>query len=95
MALYAATNASYNQVVQVLDLLRQVGGERVALATLPGESGQSSNLSPAIPPATGVPNYTPYPGEGSLPPYPTLRPLILLSLKSQLQGRPYPEHLEE
>jgi biopolymer transport protein ExbD len=75
MALYAATNASYNQVVQVLDLLRQVGGERVALATLPGESGQSSNLSPAIPPATGVPNYTPYPGEGSLPPYPYATPL--------------------
>jgi hypothetical protein len=37
MALYASANASYNQVVQVLDLLRQEGGERVALATILGK----------------------------------------------------------
>ncbi|MEM1366757.1 MAG: biopolymer transporter ExbD [Cyanobacteria bacterium P01_H01_bin.15] len=35
MALYASRDASYNEVVEILDLLRQVGGERVALATLP------------------------------------------------------------
>src|ERR687885_1076814 len=70
MALYASANASYNQVVQVLDLLRQVGGERVALATLPGKADQAPGSSPAAPPATGVPSYTPYPGEGSLGAYP-------------------------
>ena len=70
MALYASTNASYNQVVQVLDLLRQVGGDRVALATIPGKTEQSPGFSPAAPPATGVPSYTPYPGDGSLGAYP-------------------------
>ena len=69
MALYASTNASYSQVVQVLDMLRQVGGERVALATLPGEAQQSSNASPAVPPTTGVPSYTPYPGVNPYDPY--------------------------
>jgi biopolymer transport protein ExbD len=72
MALYASTNASYSQVVQVLDLLRQVGGERVALATLPGEAERSrtqgSNFNPGVPPVTGVPGYSPYPGTGSLSP---------------------------
>ena len=70
MALYASANASYNQVVQVLDLLRDEGGERVALATIPGKAEQPSGFSPAAPPATGVPSYTPYPGEGSLGTYP-------------------------
>jgi biopolymer transport protein ExbD len=70
MALYASANASYNQVVQVLDLLRDEGGERVALATIPGKAEQPSGFSPAAPPATGVPSYTPYPGQGSLGTYP-------------------------
>jgi biopolymer transport protein ExbD len=77
MALYAATNTSYNKVVQVLDLLRQEGGNRVALATLPGGSQeQSSGFNPPVPPSTAVPGYTPYPGEG-LPgssPYGTQNP---------------------
>lgn len=38
MVLYASRSASYNDVVEVLDLLRQAGGDQVALATLP-ESG--------------------------------------------------------
>ena len=71
MALYAATNTSYNKVVQVLDLLRQEGGNRVALATLPGGSQeQSSGFNPPVPPSTGVPGYTPYPGEGVPGAYP-------------------------
>ncbi|NJR40242.1 MAG: biopolymer transporter ExbD [Leptolyngbyaceae cyanobacterium CSU_1_4] len=36
MVLYASRASSYNDVVRVLDLLRSVGGTRVALATLPG-----------------------------------------------------------
>lgn len=39
VVLYASRAASYNDVVQVLDLLRSVGGSRVALATLPGGLG--------------------------------------------------------
>ncbi|MEW6493898.1 MAG: biopolymer transporter ExbD [Cyanobacteriota bacterium] len=69
MALYAASNASYNQVVQVLDLLRQVGGTRVALATLPGKSEQAPSSSPTGAPATGVPSYAPNPGATPYNPY--------------------------
>ncbi|MGB7439586.1 MAG: biopolymer transporter ExbD [Coleofasciculaceae cyanobacterium] len=60
MALSASSSATYNQVVQVLDVLREVGGERVALATLPTESIQIPNVFPGLP-STGVPNYTPNP----------------------------------
>jgi len=38
IVLYASREARYEDVIQVLDLLRSVGGDRVALATLPGES---------------------------------------------------------
>jgi len=69
MALYAATNATYNDVVQVLDLLRQVGGDRVALATLPGGSEPSPSATPALPPPTGVPGVPPYSGINPYDPY--------------------------
>ncbi|MGL5035529.1 MAG: hypothetical protein ACRC6M_17220, partial [Microcystaceae cyanobacterium] len=49
--LHASRNASYNDVVQLLDLLRQVGGDRVALATLPGEGQQGTSI-----PSFGNPN---------------------------------------
>jgi len=49
MVLYASRSASYNDVVQVLDLLRSAGGDRVALATLPGEGGSPGlNSSPSL-----------------------------------------------
>jgi biopolymer transport protein ExbD len=51
MVLYASRSSSYNDVVQVLDLLRAAGGDRVALATLPGESA-----SPANPPSLNNPD---------------------------------------
>lgn len=50
MSLYASPNATYDQVVQLLDLLRSVGGDRVALATLP--SGGVPAPSPTITPST-------------------------------------------
>lgn len=56
MVLNASRTSSYSDVVQVLDLLRQVGGDRVALATLPGTADQpagSSPVSPSIPSAPG------------------------------------------
>lgn len=39
IVLYAARATRYDSVVQVLDLLRSVGGDRVALATLPDAPG--------------------------------------------------------
>lgn len=83
IALYASPTASYNDVVQVLDVLREVGGDRVALATLPKVAPQTPNPNstnptapnPTVPP-TGVPGYTPYPGQipvnpdGTVNPYP-------------------------
>ncbi|MEB3311965.1 MAG: biopolymer transporter ExbD [Snowella sp.] len=47
MVLHASRNATYNDVVQILDLLRQVGGDRVALATLPGEAQSPSSPNPS------------------------------------------------
>ncbi|MEM8641628.1 MAG: biopolymer transporter ExbD [Cyanobacteria bacterium P01_G01_bin.54] len=35
MVLYASKEARYDEVIQVLDILREAGGDRVALATLP------------------------------------------------------------
>jgi biopolymer transport protein ExbD len=62
MVLYAAKNATYREVVEVLDLLREVGGDRVALATLPpgAETSEGSDYSlptnPYLPPLPGLPN---------------------------------------
>lgn len=51
MVLYAAKNTTYREVVEVLDILREVGGDRVALATVPavGETNNSSSTNPSIP----------------------------------------------
>lgn len=51
--LYASRASSYNDVVQVLDLLRSVGGNRVALATLPDGNGSNQLQSPGTTPGTG------------------------------------------
>ncbi|AFY64607.1 biopolymer transporter ExbD [Geitlerinema sp. PCC 7407] len=48
MVLYAARETSYNDVVRVLDLLRSVGGDRVALATLQ-PSGNQAPANPGFP----------------------------------------------
>jgi biopolymer transport protein ExbD len=50
IVLYASRDARYDDVIQVLDLLRSVGGDRVALATLPGQT-----IEPLLPGAEGVP----------------------------------------
>ena len=46
IVLYASKDARYENVVQVLDLLRSVGGNRVALATLPSGFSQSQEEVP-------------------------------------------------
>lgn len=60
MVLYASRASSYNDVVRVLDLLRSVGGTRVALATLPG-SGQVDQF-PGLNPSDGQLNPSTLPG---------------------------------
>jgi biopolymer transport protein ExbD len=50
LVLYASQTAFYNDVVQVLDLMRQVGGDRVALATLP--ANPNATPSPTVLPPT-------------------------------------------
>jgi len=67
--LYASPNAMYNEVVQILDLLREVGGDRVALATLPGEVPDA--LDPdAQPFPAGDDLLTPSPFEPGTDPFP-------------------------
>lgn len=65
MVLNASRTSSYNDVVQVLDKMREVGGDRVALATLPDSSDQktkSSTVTPYFPLAPGsAPSQSPKP----------------------------------
>ncbi|MGF1536388.1 MAG: ExbD/TolR family protein [Elainellaceae cyanobacterium] len=48
VVLYASRLAQYNDVVEVLDLLRSIGGDRIALATLP-ETGQPASAETGLP----------------------------------------------
>ncbi|NJN75400.1 MAG: biopolymer transporter ExbD [Synechococcaceae cyanobacterium RL_1_2] len=49
MALYASQDVTYNQVIRVLDAMREVGGDRVALATIPGDAPGSDEFTPGMP----------------------------------------------
>ena len=71
MVLNASRTSSYDDVVQVLDTMRKVGGDRVALATLPLSSTQTPstvapNLTIPVTPAT-----SPLQGTEPLPTPPT------------------------
>jgi biopolymer transport protein ExbD len=69
IVLYAAKQVSYDKVVQILDVLRGVAGDRVALATIPTNS--VAPTSPILPNPVGYPNqpYNPYqPAPGSVAP---------------------------
>lgn len=65
LVLYASRSATYNDVIEILDLLRQVGGDRVSLAIIPGSEEQPLNPNPLQP----IPN-SPLPGinpDGTIP----------------------------
>jgi biopolymer transport protein ExbD len=62
IVLYASRASSYNDVVQVLDLLRSVGGSRVALATLPGNAGDNDQTQFPIFPGSNNPASSSIPG---------------------------------
>ena len=72
LVLNASRSATYNDVVETLDLLRQVGGDRVSLGIIPGNPQPSvsvPNLSPE-PNFPGVPS-APVPQTGNFNPNPT------------------------
>lgn len=75
MVLYAPRTAVYDDIVQVLDILRAVGGDRVALATLPDASGATPPTTPGVPQVPAAPGTIPnssvpsYPLPGSNTPY--------------------------
>ena len=76
MVLNASRTSSYDDVVQVLDTMRQVGGDRVALATLPPSSAQAPGTVPntTIPVNPGTipaPTTSPLQGTAPLPVPPT------------------------
>ncbi len=79
MVLNASRTSSYNDVVQVLDRMREVGGDRVALATLPTTADQSagSNPIPYIPNAPSTSQPIPTPGT-------SVDPFAIPSAPSQL-----------
>jgi biopolymer transport protein ExbD len=63
MVLHASQDISYSKVIEVLDMLKEVGGDRVALATLAGKSQipeETVNPYPGFNPyypSYGTPNY--------------------------------------
>jgi biopolymer transport protein ExbD len=59
--IYAPKESKYNDVVQVLDLLREIGGDRIALATLPGPPKTFSPSFPGVSPSP-APTNTASPG---------------------------------
>ncbi|MBG1267719.1 ExbD/TolR family protein [Nostoc sp. WHI] len=79
VVLNASRTATYNDVIETLDLLRQVGGDRVSLGIIPGPSQPPINSLnqppipsfPINPGAAPVPTTVPIPGinpEGNITP---------------------------
>jgi biopolymer transport protein ExbD len=73
VVLNASRTATYNDVIETLDLLRQVGGDRVSLGIIPGRSQPSidSPNQPAVPSFPINPGAAPLPGinpEGNITP---------------------------
>ncbi len=56
MLLYADRNAIYNDVINILDLMRSVGGNRVALATLPPTTQNNTAPDAGVPLQPLTPN---------------------------------------
>lgn len=57
LVLNASRTTTYNDVIETLDILRQVGGDRVSLGIIPGPAQPSiSSPNPYIPSNPGIPN---------------------------------------
>ncbi len=83
IVLYASKQVNYSKVVEVLDTLRGVAGDRVALATLP-TNAVAPNPPILTNPVYGYPAvpYNPYPGVPTNP-YPVVVPTPAGSIPSQ------------
>ena len=72
LVLNASRTATYNDVIQILDLLRQIGGNRVSLGIIPGSSQSLTNSSsfpvPPIPNNPTTPEINSPESLRSLPP---------------------------
>ena len=73
IVLNASRTATYNDVIETLDLLRQVGGDRVSLGIIPGQSQLPTNSlnQPVVPSFPINPGAAPLPGinpEGNIIP---------------------------
>ena len=76
VVLNASQNAFYSDVIGILDLMRKVGGNRVALATNPATTPTPTPMVPA--PGLGMPGYSnPYGSPGLNPLNPSLNPNLL------------------
>ncbi|MEM6518532.1 MAG: biopolymer transporter ExbD [Cyanobacteria bacterium P01_D01_bin.71] len=100
IVLYASRDARYEDVIQVLDLLRSVGGDRVALATLPGESVDSQTPGVESLPGQPAPNddlldLSPFPVPGDPGSDNLESPDVFDPLPSQPTESPEPEQPEE
>jgi biopolymer transport protein ExbD len=60
LVLNAAPTALYNDVIQVLDLMRSVGGDRATLATTPIPATSTGSLPNTTPPAATSPAAKPF-----------------------------------
>ncbi|MBE9222052.1 biopolymer transporter ExbD [Cyanobacterium stanieri LEGE 03274] len=82
MVLHASEDVRYSQVVEVLDMLKEVGGDRVALATLAGNSQipvESQTPTPGVNPYLNPEGNNALPDNGGgedmpLPPVPESPP---------------------
>jgi biopolymer transport protein ExbD len=70
LVLNASRSATYNDVIELLDLLRQVGGDRVSLGIIPGSSDRPANSLPITPPSFPVnPGAAPVPNTSPVAPF--------------------------
>ncbi len=99
VVLNASPNAFYNDVIQILDIMRAVGGDRVALATTPNPAaspGAVSGQSGTSPLPTPSPTFSPFdpfntPIPGNSPSSPNTTPRGTGSSGFDLFGTPSPK----
>lgn len=73
MVLHASQEVRYSQVIEILDMLKEVGGERVALATLPSKSQAPTQT---VDPYGGFNPYYPNYGTNQAPTQPQSQPSV-------------------
>ncbi len=61
IGLFASELVAYDEVISLLDLLRAVGGARVALVTRPATPAQPAGTTPTATPIPGQPGTAPFP----------------------------------